>query len=170
MKNLLVIFLFVLVISCKKEKEITLLDYCGTYSLESTTIKFVLNNSWICYTGMDSLEAHQADSLAALEPDFYIDTIYSTDTLTILPSPNSEKEIIVVGMFKAFYIEEDSLIFYNPLNTTELIFLNSLNWSSSENYTAENILKEDEIFFNFKIYHSYNPTTLTYIGIAKKLK
>ena len=117
MKNLFVLLLLVIVISCKKEQEKTLQDYCGTYSLESTTIKFVLNLGGVCYTGMDSLEIHIADSLEALQPHSYKDTIINTKIIKIIPSPNEKNQLVVLGLFPNIY-GGDSCTFSNPDNTT----------------------------------------------------
>lgn len=163
MKNLFFVFILLIIVSCQKEQEKTLQDYIGTYNIESTSIKFQYNDFGICYTGMDSNEAHIADSINSLAPDFYLDTIYRSHKVEILQSKYSQKELAIQNLLGM----NELLHFYNPDNTKEFKFVR-LNDDEHNTFRAayhNSSLKENEIDFDFEIFGDY--TTFTFSGLAK---
>jgi len=158
--------------ACEKEnKEKTVHDYTGTYVVESFKTKFEYNESWFCGTGLDSLAEYIQDSIHKLEPDFYTDTVYSIDTISIIAKENATNELIVLNMFEKISIHgSDSCKFYIPSNSNELVYLSSNNnWIRYSKDSIKSTIFENEIRFDFRGMKEFYSVSFTYKGTARKL-
>ena len=174
-KTYFLLLLLTIAFSCKKEDTPPLQEFFGEYSYEHTIIVYNLNlpdGAFSCGGVLDdSTHLDTCTESHAQLPTHQYDTIKGVSTLKIYPSKNSEKELLIVGVYGNILNNTDSTFYYKPDGMDSLFYLKDNTYFR---YINNNIQEQNSVDLNQIIINTTRPLygiprTYTINGIATKI-